>query len=271
MKKVILAIEVNHFPQAAFDFVKKLNEQEAILLTGAFLPQAQLAEFYGYPYGVAGAYLSVLEDAEPSTLAKDIEQFEGFCKINNIKYCIHEDFFDSVTDSLKKESNYADLLILNSQQFYNENANTDTYLNKVLHESACPVVVLPENVSFPDNLTFAFDGSEDSLYAIKQFVYLFPSLTALPVEITYIHEDSQRGLPDEALMKEWANQHFSDFKFLRLEINPKKYFGTWISEKKGTLLVCGSFARSSFSNIVNRSFVRDVIERREIPIFVAHH
>jgi len=271
MKKVILAIEANHFPEAALNFVKELHQQEPILLAGAFLPQAQLAEFYSYPYGVAGPYLPVLEDTNPNSLAKDIQQFEEFCKSNNMRYSIHEDFYDSVTGSLKKEGIYADLAILSSSQFYSDSENSNTYLDKVLRESACPVVVLPENAGLPDNLIFAFDGSEDSLYAIKQFVYLFPFLAGLPVEITYVHEDAKQECPDEKLIKEWAGQHFTNVKLSKLEINAKKYFGTWISERKNTLLVCGSFARSGFSNILNRSFVKDVIARREIPVFIAHH
>lgn len=270
MKKIILAIEANHFPEAVLDFINELHKQQPILLAGAFLPQAQLAEFYSYPYGVAGPYLPVLEDTNPNSLAQDIQQFEEFCKSNNIRYCVHEDFYDSVTGSMKKESIYADLAVLSSSQFYNDSENSNTYLNRVLHGSACPVVVFPENAGFPNKLIFAFDGSEDSVYAIKQFVYLFPFLAGLPIEIVYVRDGAQQEVPDEALMKEWAEQHFTNVKMSRLEINPKKYFGTWISEKKNALLVCGSFARSGFSNMLSRSFVNEVIARREIPVFIAH-
>lgn len=271
MKKIILAIEVTHFPEEVFDFIKKIHEQEPVQLTGVFLPQAQLAEFYGYPYGVAGAYLPVLEDKNPDILAENINRFEQLCKINNISYSIHEDFYNSVNGSLKKESNYADLLILCSQQFYNEREDISVYLSKVLHDSLCPAIVLPENAHFPSNLILAFDGSEDSIFAIKQFAYLFPALTNLPVEIVYVHEDSGREIPDKALLKEWVERHFSRVTFAKIEINPEKYFATWISERKDTLLVCGSFARSGFSNLLNKSFVREVIANHELPVFVAHY
>ena len=51
---------------------------------------------------------------------------------------------------------------------------SDEYLKDALHASECPVLVVPEKFDFPESNILAFDGSESSVYAIKQFVYMFP-------------------------------------------------------------------------------------------------
>ena len=48
------------------------------------------------------------------------------------------------------------------------------YLKDVLHDVACPVLLVPEKFDFPESVILAYDGSEESVYAIKQFAYLFP-------------------------------------------------------------------------------------------------
>ena len=37
MKKVVIAFDGNHFSEGAFEFVRRLNELQPILLTGVFL------------------------------------------------------------------------------------------------------------------------------------------------------------------------------------------------------------------------------------------
>ena len=56
------------------------------------------------------------------------------------------------------------------------------YMIEALRASESPVVVVPENFSRIDHLAFAYDGGKESMFAIKQFTYLFPNLTDLPSE-----------------------------------------------------------------------------------------
>jgi hypothetical protein len=71
-------------------------------------------------------------------------------------------------------------------------------------------------------------------------------------------------------MEELVARHFSNLTLFRLDINPKKYFGTWMQEKKSAMLVCGSYGRSGLSQMFKRSFVTDVIADHRLPVFIAH-
>src|SRR5689334_22047646 len=48
MKKIILAFDGVHFSEGAFEFAKRINEEEPILLTGIFLPQANYANLWSF-------------------------------------------------------------------------------------------------------------------------------------------------------------------------------------------------------------------------------
>ena len=40
----------------------------------------------------------------------------------------------------------------------------------------------------------------------------------------------RRGFPDKMQIEELASRHYTDLTFFNLDINPKKYFSTWITD-----------------------------------------
>ena len=115
-----------------------------------------------------------------------------------------------------------------------------------------------------------YDGSESSVYAIKQFVYLLPEFKDNPTYLTYASNDGKTPLPEEAYIEELASRHFTDLTVSKLNIDTKKYFSTWVADKKSSILVAGSFGRTSFSQLFSKSFVLDIIKEHRMPIFIGH-
>ena len=142
MRKIILAFDGNHFSEGTFEFARRLNEIEPVLLTGVFLPQAELSDFWSYANGVGGPFLPIIESSESKLVQQNIDRFEKLCRGNGIDYRVHKDFFDFALPELKKESRYADLLILGSEMFY-ENIGSDSpndYLRDALYSVKCPLI-----------------------------------------------------------------------------------------------------------------------------------
>jgi nucleotide-binding universal stress UspA family protein len=273
MKKIILAFDGANFSEGAFEFARRLNELQPILLTGVFLPQAELVNLWSYADGMGSPLLiPLMESGESEFVQKNINRFEKLCQSNGIDYRVHKDFFGLVIPELKKESQYADLLILGSEVFYKNMGIglPNDYLKDVLHGVACPVLLVPEKFDFPQSIILAYDGSEDAIYAIKQFAYLFPELTNKETLLVYATDDAKETFPDKIQMEELVVRHFSNLTLLQLEINPKKHFGTWISEKKSAMLISGSYGRSGLSQLFKKSFIKDVIANHRLPVFIAH-
>jgi nucleotide-binding universal stress UspA family protein len=273
MKKILLAFDGTHFSEGAFEFARRLNELKPVLLTGVFLPQAELANLWSYADGVGGpSLIPLLESDESELVHQNIERFEKLCKSNGIDYRVHKDFFDFVLPELRKESRYADLLILGSEVFYENmgSGSPNEYLKDALHDFECPVLVVPEKYNFPEKNILAYDGSEESVYAIKQFAYLFPELTNRETLLVYADDDAEEDFPDKIQIEELAARHFKNLTFFKLNLNPKKYFSTWVSEKGSSILISGSYGRSGLSRLFKKSFIQEVIADHRLPVFIAH-
>ncbi len=273
MKKILLAFDGTHFSVGAFEFAKALNEKNKILLTGVFLPQVDYANLWSYSGGgITGPmFIPLVEGEDSEVVEKNIEKFESLCQKNDIEYRVHKDFYDFALPELKKETRFADLLIVGIESFY-ENVGTaepNDYLKDTLHGVECPVIIVPEKFEFPKSNILSYDGSEGSVYAIKQFAYLFPELLNNPTVLVYIKEKGEE-LPDEISIEELSARHFSDLSLLRLQANAKKYFSSWMLEHKGAILISGAFGRSAFSRVFKKSFITDIIRDHRWPVFISH-
>jgi hypothetical protein len=272
MKKIIIAFDGENFSEGAFKFALKLHELKPILLTGIFLPVSTFANLWAYTAVSGAAYMPILEENDRVTLNKSIARFEKLCQHNGIEYRVHEDTENFSLNELKKESIFADLLILGSESFF-ENLGTETpngFLQDALHDVKCPVLIIPEKFSFPKSIVLGYDGSEESVYAIKQFAYLFPELCNKEVLMVYVSEDESEDFPDKILIEELAARHFSNLTLCKLDFNPQKFFGTWISVKESALLVSGSYSRTALSRLFKESFISEIISQHELPVFIAH-
>lgn len=273
MKKILLAFDGTHFSEGAFEFARRMNENSPVLLTGVFLPQIDYANVWSYAGGTAGnLFIPLFEDEDAEAVQKNIARFESLCQKSGIDYRVHKNFFDFALPGLKKETRFADLMIIGSESFY-ENLGINQpneSIKDALHASECPVLVVPEKFQYPERNILTYNGSDDSVYAIKQFTYLFPELCRNTTLLVYAKEEAGKELPDEVYIEELAARHFPDLTLMNLPVNPKKYFETWASEKKGSILISGSFSRSVFSQMFKKSFVTDVIRDHKLPVFIAH-
>lgn len=269
MKKILLAFDGEHFSQGAFEFASSLNRKERIFLTGVFLSQVEAKNLWAYSVGVPPAVVPVLEE-DTEIEEENIERFRDLCEVNNIECSIHKDFNGFVIPELTKETKYADLLLIGSETFYrNLGVGLNDYLANALHKSECPVLLVPESFVFPQSNILAYDGSDSSVYAIKQFAYLFPELCDNPTLLVYC-EDHDETIPAKEYIQELTEAHFSNLQILRLETDPRKGFKNWIAEKKNSILISGAFGRSTFSQTFKKSFVADIVKEHQLPVFVAH-
>jgi nucleotide-binding universal stress UspA family protein len=272
MKKIILAFDSTNFSEGAFEFARQLNLLHPILLSGIFLPQAAISNLWSYADVGGGPLVPLVEPADATIIKKNIAHFEQLCQQNNIEYRVHKDYFDMVLPQLKKESRYADLLILGSEVFYETIGAhlPNQYLEDAIHDVRCAVLLVPEKYEFPQSIILAYDGSEESVFAIKQFAYLFPELSQKEAVLVYASEKKEEDFPDKVQIEELVASHFSNLTLTKLAINPAKHFCTWVSDKKSALLVSGSYGRSGLSQLFKKSFVKEVIAAHRVPVFIAH-
>lgn len=273
MKKLIIALDGQHFPKGAFEFVKNINTKAKVLLAGVFLSPVDYSKIMAYT-GMEGMALMpewTMRNEDDMPVNKNISLFKEACTAEGIEFRIHKDTDLMAISSLIEESRFADALLISSDLFYS-NVSKDQpnfYLEEVLKKSECPVLLVPENYEEPGQVVLVYDGNESSVFAIKQFAYVFPELAKKETVLLSItdHEDE---LPEYSLITELVSRHYPNLKIQNLHLKNKKDFTDWMMAKPNSFIVMGAFARSLFSQLFKKSFATGVIHDIKMPLFISH-
>ncbi len=271
MKKVLLAFDGTNYSKGAFEFARRLNEQDPILLVGSFLPQIDISSSWSYAVGGARLVTPLVEDFNSEEIENNISRFESDCRQHGIECRVHKFPYDLAIPELRKESRFADLMILGSESFYQQLGfeTPNEYLRMVVQDAECPVIVAPEHFPFPQSVVLAYDGSEDSVFAIRQFAYLFPYFADLETTLVYASAKKNKDLPEEDYILELAARHFPRLTVKKLE-DSAKHFGGWLADMQAPVMVSGSYGRSDLSMMFRRSFSAEIINEHKVPLFIAH-
>jgi nucleotide-binding universal stress UspA family protein len=272
MKKILLVFDGTHFSEGSFRMVNFLNEMETSLVTGIFLQPIDYRDIVGYTGVGNGSPITISPfQTDTDVIKKNVERFESKCIHAGIEFRTHVDTDLFALEELQKETRFADLMIISTELFY-ENIGKDQpneYLKKVLRQTECPILLVPEQYNLPNKLMLAYDGKPDSVFAIKQFTYLFPQLNNWDTKLITM-EDEDEELPHQELIEELAAKHFSNLTIEVVSTETAASFANWMAEHDDYLLVAGAYGRSELSNLFKKSFLSEVIEQHKTPVFVAH-
>jgi len=273
MKKVIMSLDGQHFPKGAFEFVKSINAQREILLAGVFLSPVDYSKLLAYTSleGITIMPEWLVKNDDNVLVNKNISLFKETCIAEGIEFRIHKDTDLMAISSLIEETRFADVLIISSDLFYANvsKQQPNFYLEEVLKRAECPVMLIPEKYDEPEQVVLAYDGNESSVFAIKQFAYLFPELAKKETILLSIIQQEDE-IPEYSLVTELLSRHYPNLKLQSLHLKHKKDFAEWLSNKPNSVIVMGAFARSALSQLFKKSFANDVIHDVKMPIFISH-
>ena len=273
MKKILLAFDGEHFSHSIFDFVKHMNTQQPVLAVGCFLPSVDYTEllysFGGVPSGPF--YMAEAVKGNPEIVARNVDYFRNLCAQNDIACSIHQSDAKRIVTAIKLETRYADLLLIEGKTFY-ENLGKDTqqdYVTNVLHEAECPVIIVPENFHAPESLIFAYDGSEQSVFAIKQFHYLFPFYTDLHALLVYF-ASKEKQLPERQNIHELLDCYYKNTVITKMNIRNREEIAGWLQANRNIMFVCGSYGRNVLRELFHHSFASAITTQSQQLLFIAH-
>ncbi len=272
MKKILFLCDGDNFSEASFEFIKLLSVQETISVKGLFFTPFDIEQMIAISYiPMAGPFIK-LKEKEKQIVQRSQKTFVRACENAGLRHQVHSFTKEWNSGIFEKESRFADLAVLSGELFCRDvpDRQPNYFMEETLRLAECPVVVVPENFSAIERVTIAYDGKKQSMFALRQFANLFPDMMGLPTDIVHIKDDAVDEIPDSDLLLEYTKAHFEAQHTSKLHFDPKKYFASWLDEKKNVFLVTGSFARSPFSNTFKESFSTEIIIRHGCPIFIAH-
>ena len=272
MKKVLIIFGGEQFSDGAFEFARGMNELEPIMLSGVFVPYMtyiNLVTYAAVPMGGAG--FVPLEKEETQSVTQNVEMFEKRCRDNGIAFRSHFNITEFGLSELEVQTRFSDLMIISSEKFYQDIVGEDAedYLRDVLRTAECPVVIVPERHEFPLRNVFAYDGSTASLFAARQFMYLFPKLCwHHPSTIVYA-KDEPDEIPLESGIRELAEVHLPTHDFLKLDLDQKKHFSSWIGKQRRSILIGGFSGKPRIGKLFGKNALNEVVAEHLLPVFMA--
>jgi hypothetical protein len=272
MKKILFLCDGDNFSESTFEFIKQLSVHETISVKGLFFTPIDIEQMVAISYVPIAEPFIKLKEKEKQMVQKSQKRFIRACEDAGLRHLVRVYTNEWNRDIIEKESRYADLIVLSGELFCRDvqDQQPNYFMEETLRLAECPAVVVPENFRAIERVTIAYDGKKESMFALRQFANLFPDLMELPTDIVHIKNDGDDEIPDRDLLLEYTKAHFEAQYTSKLHFDPKRYFASWLDEKKNVFLVTGSFSRSPFSNTLKESFSTEIITRHGCPIFIAH-
>lgn len=277
MKKILVVFRSYHYSKSVVEWLRRMNENAPLLAIGIFLPASAFASVLSYAATASAAaetgYFPAVDKEEAAEIEKEMSLFEQDCIANGIEYRLHPGRFNLTLPDLRLESRFADLMLISGESFFGNDPekNRISEIREMVQSSECPALIIPEHFIFPKSVILAYDGSENSVFSIRQFALVMKEFTGLPTLLFYASADEYaKELPHRDEITELSARHFSDLTIEKIELAPELFFKDWIENRKGSLLVSGSFARSDLSQFLRKSFSAGVVLGHHIPIFIAH-
>jgi len=279
MEKILLALDAHNINPTTVDFACYLANLTQSRLTGVFLedllsdPRPAMQASPATSVAQSSAAIPVPGHTEPAGSTEgNIRLFREFCQCRSVSPFTHRDRGVPV-EEIVEESRFADLVIIDAETSFSRKneALPGRFVKDVLQESECPVIIAPYSFDSIDDIVFAYNGSPSSMYAIKQFSYLFPQLRQKKIIVVTVRSKPEEAIEDQYKLKEWLKQHYNDIEFRVLTGDPTDEIFGFLIERKNSIVVIGAYGRSMLSRFFKPSHARLIVKTVNLPIFIAHH
>ncbi len=276
MKKILVAFNATKLDEEAMQYAMHFAKNCNGLLVGVLLHDLRFSNYvYGYAWDQPVIDYTAIEaerELGKEKIKSTIEHFESLCKENGVHHKIHIDKGIPL-DELLHETAFADFLVVSSEMsFFNfASDSSKVFLKDVLHDSHCPVVIVPKDWVPIQKVILCYDGYPSSIYAIKMFSYSFPHLADTPTTVVTVNENSGNHLADNSNIKDLLHRHFSNLATEVLHGLPDVELIKYIKRHShNTLVVMGAYGRSSVSRFFHHSISNPIIMNLKMPVFIAH-
>ncbi len=272
MKKVLVAIDAKKLNTHMLDFACYIARLTHSRLTGIFLDNAQLLEtMIKEPIRREGKFSGAVK--EMAKLVDDnIHRFREACANRETNCSVYFESNMPLAEIIK-QTRFAELLIVDPEMSFKQKKEEipSGFIKDVLTRSECPVVLTPFEFHAIDELLFAYDGSEASVYAIKQFTYLFPGLTGKKITVLQVNEAGDNAISEQGKIAELLQLHYASIDYQLLKGKAADELFGYLLGKKNIFVVMGAFGRNMLSGLFRHSTAELIIKTINVPIFIAHH
>ena len=272
--KILAALDATNFSKEQLDYPVYIARLANAEVTALFLEDTEQVYVPFSKYGNLGGHRISAEqkrEIKKELVEENLEAYKQACttmglsgKISRARGVPHDETIEA--------SRFADLLLLadnTSFAFHYEEEPTN-FAEEVLTHAQCAVMVMPKTLQEINEVFFTSNGSFSSMYAIRQFTYLFPQLRDKKITLLYVTENEDEATRHKRNIKEYLQHHYSNVEFKVLMGNPSAAILSHLSKQKDCLVTFGAYGRSRFSQFFKKSKADNILNKLDIPVFITH-
>jgi nucleotide-binding universal stress UspA family protein len=276
MKRIVVVFDGLKYSAATEQYAIRLARQNSTHLVAAFLDDSAYHSYNIHELvhedGVLPTKQRKLNKKDEKTRAAAAAKFEKSCVEAGQQYSIHKSRKVAIQELLDLTS-YSDLIIIGkNESFSNRDEEIPShFIRELLAKAACPVLVVPEFYVPVKKIILLFDGHESSIHAIKMFSYTLDLLKEIPSRILTVKKPGEtRRIPDNRLMTEFVNDHYPGSTYSVLKGDAETEIYNFVKDIEGLMIIIGAYNRSRVSRWARPSMADMLLQKTNIPLFIAH-
>lgn len=275
MKNFIAVFDGYKMSQSTLAYAIKLSQASEAMLTGVFLDA-----FFYHNYDLSNVVkhqsdrdnvIEVLQDKDMELRDLAVLEFQKACEEASVHYAIHRDKNLPLLE-LKYESMFADLIIINEHETFSRSTQASPYefIDALLTDTKCPVLVVPDVFSMPQQLVFLYDGSPSSILSVKMFSYLFAGLKDLPITVITIIDSNKEQLyiPEDIQIRSLIDRLFSNVKYQVLKGEVKDQILENVGSEPGKIVLLGAHRPKTIASLFSDTIADRLLDARDFPVFI---
>jgi hypothetical protein len=276
MERILFIINARSPDVFSIDFACHIANLAQTKLTGVFIENLYFEQI---PVDAleGPSYFTIANRTANATVAVDTDQairlFNEECLRRGITPDIYVDRGEPIQE-IVFESRFADLIMIDPEiSFYNrEEPLPSHFVKEILAKAECPVLLAPGKFEKIDEISFCYDGSASSVFAIKQLTYLFPGLCEKKVTLLEVSRKSEEEFTEgHRRMMDWLRSHYHSVYYHSLKGDVKDELFNYFFKRERILIVIGAYGRSMLSTFFHKSNADVLIRMVDLPIFITHH
>jgi hypothetical protein len=270
MEKIFILIDQKGIDRSALQFACYLAELSRSSLTGLFISEKEKESEKARNKPFTG--VEVMHPELKTKLSETKTAFSQVCSNKGIRWSDEGDVIYSI-EQIIEQTRFADLLIVGAHtSFYPDIQVTPTGLIKeILRRSECAVIVAPGEFESVNEVIFAYDGSKSSVYAIKQFTYLFPEFSETKAVFLQVNNSDETTITEQEKIKEYLKMHYSAVGYHVLHGDASDELMKYMIGKKNIFVVMGAFGRNILLSSFKTSTSELLLKMTSLPVFITHH
>lgn len=278
MQKILFVTDALRLREKSVEFAAYLCKLSHSSLTAIFLEDSLFDTRTEHTIRTCAMEAGVtLDDAPVDTMkrrscAQNIKRLRAACATQEITCNIHRECGEPVNEVIR-ESVCADFILVDADTSFRNSPDPvpTSFVKELLNYAQCPVIVMPESFEGIQQLIFTYDGKLSSIFAIKQFTYLFPDINRLPVTLLTIDADNKIEPDDLGRLQAWLEVHYTNITWVNYETGVRAGLMEELIYKHGAFIVMGAYGRSAFSTAFQPSHAKQVLELVTQPVFITHN